>query len=106
MANFDVMTFTAEGGAKAIVDDLVATSLVRSTGPTRFVTAMEIMPRSTNTGAAMYWGRSTVTTTYGSRMPKGVSKVVEWDGGAINVNDVYMVGDSGGDLADIVFTLA
>ena len=106
MANFDTMTFTAGAAAQQIIDDLAADSFVRATGATQYITGMEITPRSTNSGAAMYWGRSNVTTAYGSRILKGVSKQISWDNGAINVNDIYMVGDDSTDKADIVFTLS
>ena len=105
MANFDVMTFTSTGTAKAITADLVATSFVRSSGATARITALSITPRADNAGDAMYWGRSTVTKDYGERLVRGVTKALDFDGGSISVADIYMVGDVAGDQADIVFTL-
>ena len=105
MANFDVMTFTSTGTAKAIVDDLVATSFVRSSGATSRITGMKITPYSNNKGTAMYWGRSNMGVDYGDRLVKGVSTFRSGGGGSISVADVYMVGDVSGDRASIVFTL-
>lgn len=106
MANFDTMTVVGTGAAKSIVDDLKADSFVRSTGPTQFITAMKITPWSTNSGPAAYWGRANVTTEFGDRLVKGIATHVDWDGGSISVNDVYMAFDVGGDKASIAFTLA
>ena len=106
MANFDCMTVDGTTSAKQIVLDLKSDSFVRATGPTSKITAMKITPWATNQGDAAYWGRSNVTTTYGDRLPKGVSTDIEWDGGTIDVSDVYMAFDVGGDKASIAFTLA
>jgi hypothetical protein len=37
------------------------------------VLTVEITPRATNTGAAMYVGNSGVSSTYGKRVAKGTS---------------------------------
>lgn len=107
MANFDVMSITvsSSGTPQQLVASLKTNSLVRASGATSRITAIEITPRSANSGAAMYWGRSNMTKTYGSTLPKGIAKSIDFDGGVINAADIWMDCDTDGDVADVVFTL-
>ena len=62
--------------------------------------SIEIAPRATNSGAAMYVGTSNVTTTYGKRIAKGDSYTFTNESGGDRFDTFYMDADSGGDLAD------
>ena len=46
-----------------------------------------------------------MTKTYGSTLPKGIAKSIDFDGGVINAADIWMDCDTDGDVADVVFTL-
>ena len=99
MARLDTGTVTVSSGAKRITADLKTDATVRSGD---HISSIEITPRSDNIGAAMYFGRSNVTTAYGSRILKGVSKTINLDEGADAFSTFYMASDSGDDKADWV----
>jgi hypothetical protein len=61
---------------------------------------MEITPRTTNSGAAMYVGGSNVSTTYGKRVAKGDSYTINLEPGGDKFNAFYLDADSSGDIAD------
>ncbi len=77
MSKFDTGTVTVNAGGtrELITGDLSSTSTVRATNN---ILSIEITPRSDNTGAAMYFGTVSVTTSYGSRILKGVSKFINF----------------------------
>ncbi len=99
MARLDTGTVTVSGGARQITADLASDAAVRASDK---ILSIEITPRDTNAGDAMYFGRSNVLTTYGSRILKGVSKAMNVEKGADAFSVFYMASDSGGDQADWV----
>ena len=85
------------GTAVKITTSIAASSKVRASD---VVLVVSITPRATNTGDAMYYGTSNVTTTYGSRIPKGTAKTFNYEPGGDKFNSFYVDSDSGGDLID------
>ena len=99
MARTDMGTVTvaSSGTAVQITTSIAAGSKARASA---VAISIEVAPRATNTGAAMYVGGSNVTTTYGKRIAKGDSYTFANDKGGDKFNSFYMDADSGGDLAD------
>ena len=94
---FDAGTVTVGGTAERITGDLASDAIVRAS--TRIL-SIEITPRSTNSGAAMYVGTSGVSTTYGKRILKGVSHTINFEPTTEKFSNIYMAADGGADKAD------
>ncbi len=93
------VTVAASGTAVQITTSIVTGARVR---PTDTIFTLEVTPRDTNTGDAMYFGDSKVSTTYGSRVKKGVAKKLGFEPGRDKFSEWYADADSGGDIADWV----
>ena len=98
---FDAGTVTVNTGgtAEQITSDLASTAVVRAS---LRIISIEITPRPSNTGDAMYVGTSSVTTSYGKRIPKGASHTINFEPTTEKFSNIYMDADSGGDKADWV----
>ena len=98
---FDTGTSTvaSAGTRRQIVLDLDANAHVRARSR---ILAIEITPRSGNTGASMYFGRVTVSSSYGRQILKGVSKKFTFEPSTETFDVFYLDADSNGDLADFV----
>lgn len=99
MARLDTGTVTVSSGARQITADLASDAAIRASDKIR---SIEITPRSTNAGDAMYFGRLNVSTTYGARILKGVSKAMTPESGGDAFSVFYMAADTSGDKADWV----
>ncbi len=109
MAKIDAgtVTVTSAGTAVQISTSIASGARVRASEK---IAVLEVTPRATNTGDAMYLGSSNVSTTYGVRIPKGSSKSISLTGilgltegtGRDAFNQFYMDADSPGDKADWV----
>lgn len=99
MARVDMGTVTVSGSGTAvqIASSIASGSKVRAAD---VVLSVEVTPRATNSGAAMYVGTSNVTTTYGKRVAKGDSYTFNCEPGGDKFNSFYIDSDASGDIAD------
>jgi hypothetical protein len=99
MARVDMgsVTVSATGTAVQITSSIASGSKVRAGD---VALSVEITPRATNSGAAMYVGGSNVSTTYGKRVAKGDSYTVNCEPGGDKFNTLYVDADTNGDIAD------
>lgn len=99
MARTDMGTVTvaSSGTAVQITSSIASGSKVRASD---VAMSVEITPRATNSGAAMYVGGSNVTTSYGKRVAKGYSYTFNCEPGGDKFNTFYIDADTGGDKAD------
>jgi hypothetical protein len=96
-ADMGSVTVTTSGTAVQITSSIISGSKVRSND---VVLTVEITPRATNTGAAMYVGNSGVSSTYGKRVAKGDSYTFNCEPGGDKFNSFYIDSDASGDIAD------
>ena len=94
------VTVTTAGTAVRITTSVPSTPIkVRASD---VILALEVTPRSGNTGASMYIGNSGVSSSDGVQILKGVSKKINFEPGGDRFNTWYIDADSGGDKADWV----
>ena len=97
------VTVAAAGTAKQLSSGLSANDSVRARSRILWI---EIHPRSDNSGAKSYFGRSTVSSTYGREILKGIGEKFTFgtESGPLTelFNVFYVDSDTNGDEVDFV----
>ena len=97
------VTVASAGTARQLSAGMSASASVRARSRVLWI---EIHPRSDNTGAKSYFGRSNVSSTYGREILKGVGEKFTFGTERVSLtelfNTFYVDSDTNGDEIDFV----